>query len=155
MPRYERPLTQAERAELARIRQNRQIRRARSEIRDANYFSGAGKTLVVLVVGFLGLFWPLWVWHKPRPDGGAFIPDTTGWIAWAIWVAILLSVTAAVVSASKKAKATRSETAAEREQEQQSVSELRAQVLASNGVALSAIADPAMRERVAQIRATE
>jgi hypothetical protein len=152
MPHYERPLTQAERAELARIRQNRQIRRARAQINDANYFSGAGKTLLAITLIVLGGGWPLLVWRKPAPDGE---PSAAGWIALTIWIAFLAVIALLIYAAKQRARARRESTAAETTGVQETVSELRAQVLASNGVALSAIADPAMRERVAQIRATE
>jgi hypothetical protein len=152
MARYERPLTEAERRELQRIRHNRAVRNARNEIRDANYFSGTGKAIFAIVAIFFGGGWPLLVWRKP----GTSDPDATGWVVFAVWMAVVATLALLLLSADEKARSkTPAQRAQQRIEKQQEVSELRAQVLAGNGVALSDIADPAMRDRVAEIRAAK
>jgi hypothetical protein len=157
MPRYEPPLTDAERAELQRIRHNRQVKNARREIQNANYYQGTGKAIFGLVAAFLFVCWPFLVWHQPDEAGNIGAPTTTAWVVWGIQMGVLVVPIAALIvwgMYSKDTGKTRpARTPEERAEREHELSELRAEALARNGVALSAIADPAMRKRVAEIRA--
>src|SRR5450631_1784747 len=70
----ERPLSDAERARLAQIRQNTAIRNARNRIELEDEKDFWWKVVGVLVVLLL-LCWPLLVWHQP----GSSTPTTVGW----------------------------------------------------------------------------
>jgi hypothetical protein len=88
--RYEPPLSDKERAELARIRAIRAAKNARREINDAHYWDGAVKTIVAIIVGGIVLLWPEAAFHR-NPVQGHYTLTTTGWIVQIIWI-IFLSV---------------------------------------------------------------
>jgi hypothetical protein len=150
MPRYERPLTDDERAELQRIRHNRQVRNARREIQNANYFNGTGKGLLLIVVLFFGLGWPLEFLHKPGTDD----PSAVGWTVFVIWMlVVVLPIAILWDRANKKKKAApKARVAGESGELRNEIFERQAQELARKGTALSNISDPALRDRVADLR---
>jgi len=103
IPYSERSLSDHEKAELRRIRENRRIRNARREIQNDNYFGHliGGLIVVGLVIAALG--WPLAVWHRTLPDG-SMTPDSLGWVIEVVWLAICATLFALYKRADAKAK---------------------------------------------------
>jgi hypothetical protein len=98
----ERPLSDAERARLAQIRQNTTIRNARNRIEWENERDFWWKAVGVIVVLLL-LFWPLLVWHQP----GSATPTALGWIMEAFWVGVQVSITVIAVAVQRSTAASR------------------------------------------------
>ncbi len=104
MPREERPLTPAERAELERIRRNRAIKSARREIDSHNAIGKYIGGWIALFAVILLLAWPTLVWHKPDPSGGSVTLSTGDWIIEGVWLAIVLPIGGLILYANKKSK---------------------------------------------------
>jgi hypothetical protein len=102
MPHYEQPLTPEEQQELQRIRRNRQIRRQRAEINDANYWSGWGKILLFLLAWFAAT-WPCYVWHG-QPHSDTELPSSTGWVIESIWLAVVVLPIGALIIYGRRAE---------------------------------------------------
>jgi hypothetical protein len=84
---HEPPLTPEERAELNRIRQNRQIRRQRAELDTVgNHF---GKPLLAVAAIIVVGFWPILIWHHST-GGASWTPTTTGWIVEGVWLGVIV-----------------------------------------------------------------
>ncbi len=86
--RHEPPLSDSERAELARIRANRAAKNARREISDAHYWDGAAKSVAAIIGGGIVLLWPEAVFHR-SPVQGHYTLTTTGWIVQVTWIVLL------------------------------------------------------------------